>query len=131
MDSCIAIIMYFPRLFLLFIGKQHCLHKTMFGGPTGNEYVFMQNFKFSGVTVLAVQLFNKIKRKKKEKKKKKKKKKEKKKTKNMKKHVSLFFPVVTLKLIYFWWIYSFLYVLDIDVTRNGKNLKLNVKSEFP
>ena len=37
----------------------------------------MQNFKFGGVTVLAVQLFNKIKRKKKKKKKKKK-------TKNMK-----------------------------------------------
>ena len=36
----------------------------------------MQNFKFGGVTVLAVQLFNKIKRKKK--------------TKNMK-HVSLYF----------------------------------------
>ena len=30
----------------------------------------MQNFKFGGVTVLAVQLFNKIKKKKKEKKKK-------------------------------------------------------------
>ena len=26
--------------------------------------------------------------------------------------------------------YSFLYVLDIDVTRNGNNLKLKVKSEF-
>ena len=37
----------------------------------------MQNFKFSSVTVLAVQLFNKIKRKEKKKKKKKK-------TKNMK-----------------------------------------------
>ena len=36
----------------------------------------MQNFKFGGVTVLAVQLFNKIKQKKKDKKKK---------TKNMKK----------------------------------------------
>ena len=35
----------------------------------------MQNFKFGGVTVLAVQLFNKIKRKKKKKKKKKKRKK--------------------------------------------------------
>ena len=39
----------------------------------------MQNFKFGGITVLAVQLFNKIKKK------------EKKKTKNMKKHVSLYF----------------------------------------
>ena len=38
----------------------------------------MQNFKFGGVTVLAVQLFNKIKKKKK------------KKTKNMKKQVSLY-----------------------------------------
>ena len=43
------------------------------------------NFKFGGVMVLAVQLFNKIKKKKK-------------KTKNMKKHVSLCFQDV----IYFW-----------------------------
>ena len=50
----------------------------------------MQNFKFGGVTVLAVQLFNKIKKKKK-----------KKKTKNMKKHVSLYFPDVMSKYIYF------------------------------
>ena len=47
----------------------------------------MQNFKFGGVTVLAVQLFNKIKRKKK--------------TKNMKKQVSLYFPDVMSKDIYF------------------------------
>ena len=46
----------------------------------------MQNLKFGGVTVLAVQLFNKIKRKK-----------EKKKTKNMKKHVSLYFTDVMSK----------------------------------
>ena len=45
--------------------------------------VFMQNFKFGGVTVLAVQLFNKIKKKKK--------------TKDMKKHVSLYFPDVMSK----------------------------------
>ena len=43
----------------------------------------MQNFKFGGVTVLAVQLFNKIKKKKK------------KKIKNLKKHVSLYFPHVS------------------------------------
>ena len=47
----------------------------------------MQNFKFGGVTVLAVQLFNKIKRKEK--------------TKNMKKHVSLYFTDVMSKYIYF------------------------------
>ena len=56
----------------------------------------MQNFKFSGVTVLAVQLFNKIKKKKKKKEKKKKK------TKNMKKQVSLYFRGVMSKYIYFW-----------------------------
>ena len=56
----------------------------------------MQNLKFGGVTVLAVQLFNKIKKKKK------KKKKEKKKTKNMKKQVSLYFRGVMSKYIYFW-----------------------------
>ena len=64
------------------------------GGPTCDEYLFMQNFKFGGVTVLAVQLFNKIKKKKK--------KKEKKKTKNMKKQVSLYFRGVMSKYIYFW-----------------------------
>ena len=52
------------------------------------------------------------------------------KTKNLKKHVSLYFPDVMSKYIYSWNIYSFLYVLDIYVTRNGKNLKLKVKSEF-
>ena len=45
--------------------------------------------------VLAVQLFNKIKKKKKEKKKKKM-------TKNMKKQVSLYFLGVMSKFIYFW-----------------------------
>ena len=52
----------------------------------------MQNFKFGGVKVLAVQLFNKIKLKEKKKKM----------TKNMKKHVSLYFPDVMSKYIYFW-----------------------------
>ena len=76
----------------MFTGKQHCL-LFFFGGPTSNEYnyVFMQNLKFGGVTVLAVQLFNKIKRKEK-----------KKKTKNMKKHVSLYFTDVMSKYIYIW-----------------------------
>ena len=55
----------------------------------------MQNLKFGGITVLAVQLFNKIKKKKKEKKKKKM-------TKNMKKQVSLYFRGVMSKIIYFW-----------------------------
>ena len=45
--------------------------------------------------VLAVQLFNKIKKKKEKKKKKKK-------TKNMKKQVSLYFRGVMLKYIFFW-----------------------------
>ena len=44
----------------------------------------MQNFKFGGVTVLAVQLFNKIKWKK-----------------NKKKHVSLYFTDVMSKYILF------------------------------
>ena len=47
--------------------------------------------------VLAVQLFNKIKKKKKKKKKEKKKM-----TKNMKKQVSLYFRGVMSKFIYFW-----------------------------
>ena len=53
----------------------------------------MQNFTFGGFTVLAVQLFNKIKKKKEKKKKK---------TKNMKKQVSLYFLGVMSKYIYFW-----------------------------
>ena len=92
-DICIAIIMYCLRLFLLFTGKQHCLHLKKFRGTYLQRIcVFMQNFKFGGVTVLPVQLFNKIKKKKKKKKK----------TKNMKKHVSLYFQDVMLKYIYFW-----------------------------
>ena len=86
MDTCIAIIMYCLRLFLLFTGKQHCLLKKFFRGTYLQRIsVFMQTFKFGGVTVLAVQLFNKIKKK----------------TKNMKKHVSLYFPDVMSKYIYF------------------------------
>ena len=81
MDTCIAIIMYCQRLFLLFTVN------IFFGGPTCNEYrSSCKNFKFCGVTVLEVQLFNKIKRKK---------------TKNMKKHVSLYYPDVMSKYIYF------------------------------
>ena len=92
MDTCIAIIMYCLRLFLLFTGKQHCLHKQFFRGTYLQRIsVFMQNFKFGGVTVLAVQLFNKIWKKKKKKKT----------TKNMKKPVSLYFPDVMSKYIYF------------------------------
>ena len=50
--------------------------------------VFMQNFKFGGVTVLAVQIFNKIKQKKMMKK-------------NLKKHVSLYFTDVMSKILFF------------------------------
>ena len=81
METCIAIIMYCPRLFLLFTGKQNFLHKIFFRGPTCNEY--LQYFKFGGFTVLSVQLFNKIKLKEKKK--------------NMKKQVSLYFPDVMSK----------------------------------
>ena len=64
MDTCIAIIMYCLRLFLLFTGKQHCLLKQCFRGAYLQRIsVFLQNFKVGGVTVLAVQLFNKIKKK--------------------------------------------------------------------
>ena len=55
--------------------------------------------------VLAVQLFNRIK-------------------KNLKKYVSLCCSHVRSK------IHLFLSVLDIYITRNGNNLKLKVKSEF-
>ena len=54
MDTCIAIIMYCQRLFLLL---------TFFfrGTYLQRISVFLQNFKVGGVTVLAIQLFNKIK----------------------------------------------------------------------
>ena len=34
MDTCIAIIMYCQRLFLLVTGQQHCLHKFFWGEET-------------------------------------------------------------------------------------------------
>ena len=87
-----------------------------------SEYVLNNDVclipRLYGITVLAVQLFNKIKRKKE------------KKTKNMKKHVSLYFTDVMSIYLFVVKMYSFLYVLDIDATRNGNNLKLKVKSEF-
>ena len=46
----IAIIMYCLRLFLLFTGKQYCLHKKNFGGPTCNEYLSL--CKISSLVVL-------------------------------------------------------------------------------
>ena len=75
---------------MLFTGKQNCLHNFFQGTYLQQISVFMQNFKFGGGTVLAVQLFNKIKKKKK------------KKTKNMKKHVSLYFQDVMSKFINIW-----------------------------
>ena len=78
---------------MLFTCKQHCLHNYFFSGDLpAMKSVFMQNFKLGGVTVLAVQLFNKIKKKKEKKKM----------TKNMKKQVSLYFRGVMSKYIYFW-----------------------------
>ena len=72
-----------PRLFLLFLINIVYIKKKILGTYLQRISLFMQNFKFGGVTVLAVQLFNKIKRKKK--------------MKNMKKHVSLYFPDVMSK----------------------------------
>ena len=62
----------------------------------------MQNFKFGGVKVLAVQLFNKIKRKKK------------KMTKNMKKHVLLYFQDVMSKNIFL--MFQTLMSLEMEIT---------------
>ena len=58
MDACIAIIMYCQRLFLLLTGKQHCLHKKNSGDLPAINISLRAKFKFGGVTVLAVQLFN-------------------------------------------------------------------------
>ena len=84
----------------------------------------MRNFKFGGVTVLAVQLFNKIKwkekkeeKKKNKNKKKKKKEEEKKKTKNIKKTCFAVFPVCYVEIyLFFVNLFFFWYVLDIDLT---------------
>ena len=90
MDTCIAIIMYCLRLFFCLLVNNIVYIENIFRGTYLQRIsVFMQNLKFDGVTVLAVQLFNKIWKKKK------------KKTKNMKKHVSLYFPDVMSKYIYF------------------------------
>ena len=71
----------------------------------------MKNFKFSGVTVLAVQLFNKIKKKKK-----------KKTTKNMKKTCFAVFPrmlcrntFIFVKFIPFW-MFLTLMSLEMEIT---------------
>ena len=50
MDTFIAIIMYCLRLFLLFTGKQHCLHYFFFRGPTCKEY--LSSCKISSSVVL-------------------------------------------------------------------------------
>ena len=63
-----------------------------------HEYLFHAKFNFGGVTVFAIHLFNKIKRKEKKKEKEKEKKKT---TTNLKKHVSLYFTDVMSKYIYF------------------------------
>ena len=63
---------------------------------------------------MAVQLFNKIKRKKE-------------KTKNTKNMFRCISQMLCQNIFIFGF---FLYVLNIDVTRNGNNLKLKVKSEF-
>ena len=66
----------------------------------------MQNFKFGGVKLLAVQLFNKIKRKKE------------KKTKNMKNMFRCISQMLCQNIFIFGeFIIIILYVLDIDVTR--------------
>ena len=90
MDTCIAIIMYCQSYFCCLL-VNNIFYINNFGGnlPAMHISVCMQNFKFGGVTVLAVQLFNKIKQKEK-------------KTKNLKKHVSLCFQDVMSKYIYIW-----------------------------
>ena len=66
MDIFIPFIMYWWRLFLLFTGKQNCLHSYFFGEPTCNGYLSScKNAKFGCVTVLGVQLFSKIRQNKK------------------------------------------------------------------
>ena len=72
---------------MLFTGKQH-ISPFFSGDLPATNICLHAKFKFGGVMVLAVQVFNKIKRKEK-------------KTKNLKKHVSLYFSDVMSKYIYF------------------------------
>ena len=104
---------------MLFTGKQHCLHNFFFGGPTCNEYlssckisslVVLRFWQYSSSTRLNVRRRRRRQR--------------------TQRTSFAVFPGCYVENIYFWRIYSFLYVLDIDVTRNGNNLKLKVKSEF-
>ena len=84
MDTCIAIIMNCQKLFLLFTGKQHCL--LFYGWDLPATTICLHaKFQVRDVTVFAVEFFNKITKKK-----------------NLKKHVSLYFPHVMSKYIYFW-----------------------------
>ena len=66
-----------------------CMNGTVLCTNTQRDSVTLRyhfgNFVFGSVTVLAIQLFNKIKKKKT----------------NLKKHVSLYFPDVMSKFIYF------------------------------
>ena len=87
MDTCIAIIMYCQRLFLLFTCKQHCLHTFFSGDLPATNICLHAKFQVWWCYGFGRQLFNKIKRKK---------------MKNLKKHVSLYFPHVISQYIYFW-----------------------------
>ena len=49
----------------------------------------------------------------------------------LKKHVSLYFPFCYVKIhLFLVNLFFFLHVLDIEVTRNGNNLKLTVKPDI-
>ena len=121
MDTCIVIIIYCQRHFLLLL-VNNIVYINFFGGPIYLQQisVFMQDLKFGSVADLAVQLFNKIKRKKMMEE-----------DEELEKtcfsvfpHVSHVMSKYTGKFVIFW------YVLDIYVSRNENNLKLKVKSEF-
>ena len=56
MDTCIVIIMYCQRLFLLFTGKQHCLRNFFSGDLPATDICLHAKFKIGGITILAVQI---------------------------------------------------------------------------
>ena len=96
--------------------------KKNFGGPTCNEYLSSCKISSSVVfMLLAVQFFNKIKRKEKKKKKK---------TKNKKDMFRCISRMLCRNTFIFREYILFWYILDIDVTKNGNNSKPKVKSEF-
>ena len=105
---------------MLFTCKQHCLHKKFLGGPTCDEY--LSSCKISSSVVLWFWQYSSSTRLKAEE--------EKEDDKAHEKTSFAVFPGCYVEIHLFLVNLLFFVCLDIDVTRNGNNLKLKVKFEF-